>query len=268
MQKALFNVRISKWNDPVHLYCIGDFHIGHINHDYEKLQEIKDMIMSDPYAQVLIMGDNVDGRMPDHKFFELENVDPTIKLSKFIANCYKRFEDFIIDISPKCLGTHCGNHELKVNSVAPYIENICERRQCAFLGYRALSILKIESSCHKANRTYRIFSTHGSGGGRKSGSKINRIEDEAQSSRCDIFIQGHNHLRSFTDGIVHEPVLHRRGISIIERPQAFINSGSFLKSYQVDNYNYSEKASYKPQPTGGIKLIIDPVKNTFKGLTI
>lgn len=266
MQTALFDHRLKQWNDPIHLWCLGDLHFGHINHDYDKLKYVKKEIMKDPYAIVIITGDNVDGRMPDHKYFDLEQVDPQIKMNKFMANCYEAFEDFVSDLAPKVVGIHIGNHELKVNRVFAYVENICSTVNCEYLGYRALSILSTKNSpSGKSQMAYRIFSTHGSGGGRKSGSKVNRIEDEALSSQCDIYIQGHTHFLSCINGVTHTPQLSEGRVFIRERPQIFVNTGSFLKSYKEGTYNYAEKNSYKPQPTGCVMLEILPVPDKIRG---
>jgi len=262
METALFKRTLKSRTERISLYFVTDLHIGHINHDHKKLEKIKKIIKNDKDAMVIIGGDNVDGRMPDHKFFELDNLDPSIKLNKFISNCYQRFEDFVSDLAPKVIGIHIGNHELKVNKCFPYVENICNKFNCAYLGYRALSILAIDSKNKSLIKNFRIFSTHGSGGGRKSGAKINRIEEEMMSTSCDIYLQGHNHFLSYVPSVIQMPVRTCDKVIIHERPIAFVNGGSFLKSYQEGNYNYSEKNSYRPQVTGCVKLIIDC--NNFK----
>lgn len=264
MELAHQFIYLKSTGDPVNIYFIGDTHIGHTNFDSEKYYKHIDILAHDPYGHAFFMGDAADGRQPDHKYFDFEQCSDKYPIKSFMKNCYAEFEKSIKHIKHKIIGIHDGNHDKDIKFGFPYIEDICDRLGVKYLGYRALTILSMKPGVksHAGCRGYTFFTTHGSGGGRKMGAKINRIEDEAQSCDADIYAQGHNHALSFTNGIKHGIYLNKKNEPIIvEREQYFINTGSYLQSYRQGNYSYSEKHSYKPQITGCIRLCIEPRKN-------
>lgn len=267
-------IEIIRTCDSIHLHFIGDTHKGLVNHDEKKFDSLIANIEKDPQAYWFFMGDMCDNRRPDHKFYDPETSD--FKLTKkehnnnFIYSCYKEMKKRLIRIKSKCLGIHEGNHDLGNKYGHPYVLDMCELLKVPYLGYRALSVVTISHpTCTASSQTYKIFTTHGSGGGRKTGAKINRIEDEAMSTDADIYAQGHTHLLSIHEGIKHAASRVVDGaFKIIERPQIFINTGSFLKSYVEGSPNYSEKFSFKPQPTGSAMLKIEARKNKITGYTL
>jgi len=254
---------LSRSTEDIHLYVLTDFHIGHINHDEKKFNEAIRIIREDPLAMVLILGDIADKRDYKHKFFDPDQQAP-IARKNFIWECYKLFKKKIKPIKDKIIGMHCGNHDMS-GTDTHYIEEICADLGIKYLGYRAITVLRIRlKGKGDCNRAFTIFSSHGSGGGRNNGSKVNRIEQEALSTEADIYLQGHNHFLNHTYGVIHSAVLYGSRVSIVEKPKLFVNCGSFLKSYQEGNYTYSEKASYRPQPTGYIKITISPRSRALK----
>ena len=241
---------------PVNLYFLGDTHIGHINHDSDKFKEHIELIKQDKNGIVMFMGDIADGRNPDHKFFDYEQVDTKHPMKGFLNDCYKDFKKTILPIKHQIIGIHCGNHDIESRFRHPYVEELCSELKIKYLGYRALTKLAI-TTVHvnqRNNYEYVIFSCHGSGGGRKIGAKINRIEEEQSSNEADIYVQGHNHTLSFHSSITNYLCTSSKFPRLLERERYFINAGCYLKSYQEGNYSYSEKHSYKPQKTGCVKL--------------
>jgi len=263
MELHYIEIPLKTSTEDVVIYALSDTHIGHINHDEKKFDAAINEIKANPRAKVLIMGDIADKRDYKHKFFDPDQQAP-IARKNFIYQCYKLFKNKIKPIKNQIIGMHCGNHDMS-GSDTHYVEEICADLNIKYLGYRAITILRTHhKNCCRAKTSFTIFSTHGSGGGRNNGSKINRIEQEALSTEADIYMQGHNHFLNHTQGIVHKPVLYNGVVRIHEKQKLFVNCGSFLKSYQEGNYTYSEKASYRPQPTGYVKITINPLKKTIK----
>jgi predicted phosphodiesterase len=261
--ELVFREVTRRYQDPINLYMMGDEHIGHPNHDEKKHKEAIKLITDDPFALVILMGDCVDNREPDHKHFDFEQRSDKYPMKSFIKDCYNDYKSRIEPIKDKILLFHKGNHDFSQKFGFPHVETICEDLGIRFGGYRAFTLLRIQSNSG-GPFAIRIFSTHGTGGGRsKKGSKINRIEDEAISSDCDIYCQGHTHVLSESETITQEPIIHNGKMSIKERERYFFNTGCYLMSYKDGNYSYSEKSSYQPQKTGCVMLQIWPKQNKF-----
>lgn len=237
------------------IYFLGDFHIGHVNSDENKLEKHLKQIEKEKHSYCFIMGDIADKREPDHKYFDPAQLSKNYSLKHFVNNCYKRFKGLIKPISKKIIGIHVGNHDL-CGSSNHWIEEICADFNVPYLGYRALTQLLPTLKNSNPTGPMNIFTTHGSGGGRKSGAKINRIEDEAVSTIADIYAQGHTHYLSYTERLQHYAQKYGGSLNLKEKELFFINTGSYLKSYTQGNYCYSEKASYPPQPTGCVKMTL------------
>ena len=92
---------------------------------------------------------------------------------------------------------------------------------------------------------------HGSGGGRKPGAKVNRVDERAGWwPTADIVASGHNHSRTFTD---------KAGIAMADktlveeqRVQLCFNTGSYMRTYLPDTEgtHYAEQADYPPTVLG------------------
>jgi hypothetical protein len=108
--------------------------------------------------------------------------------------------------------------------------------------------------------SFTFYVHHGHAGGRRSGSKINCLEDAAHIFDCDIVIQGHGHKK-----IIAPPIL-RLGINqqakLIQKKQYAIMSGSFLKGYMPEATTYVEKALYAPSDLGTIQILLRPGANS------
>ena len=110
-------------------------------------------------------------------------------------------------------------------------------------------------------QSYTILSQHGSRGGRKTGSKINACEEMIEHAEADIYAQGHNHFIGFTSGIRQKAIALKGNVTIKNKDHYFVNTGSYLRSYVENQHSYSDDRGYKPQTTGHVKLILDPINN-------
>lgn len=86
---------------------------------------------------------------------------------------------------------------------------------------------------------YTIYATHGSGGGRSAGSKINALEQLSGIVDADVYIHSHTHLPAiFKQNYFRTDV---RNSTVKEVEKLFINTGASLMYG-----GYAERAKYKP----------------------
>jgi hypothetical protein len=86
---------------------------------------------------------------------------------------------------------------------------------------------------------YTVYATHGSGGGRREGGKINRLADLAQIVDADTYLCGHTHLPAvFREGYFRTSK-NNSAVQYVDR--LFVNAAAAL------NYGgYGDKAGFKP----------------------
>jgi hypothetical protein len=107
-----------------------------------------------------------------------------------------------------------------------------------------------------ASHVFVIYASHGFGGSRTSGPKVNRLESVAHSFDADIIILAHEHKKVIAPPII-KLGLSERG-DLIQKKQLAVMSGSFLKSYVKGATSYAEKSGYPPSDLGTVKIYVTP----------
>lgn len=164
------------------------------------------------------------------------------------------------------IGIGMGNHEDKIAGQGEFnpAVDIAERLNLPFLGYNAIIRLRVTVKGKKHSITCVLYWHHGRGSGRTSGGKLKMLQDMTAVVDADVYVVGHTHEIVDAPGVVLS--VNRRGkLRLVAREQLFLNSGTYLKTYnerkrpqQAGQYNegavaatdYGEKAAYKPTVIG------------------
>ena len=86
---------------------------------------------------------------------------------------------------------------------------------------------------------YTAYVTHGGGGGRKEGGKVNRLADLASIVDADIYIHGHTHLPLVFKNSFFRVDPCNSSVQIVDK--LFVNTAAML------NYGgYGDKQGFKP----------------------
>ena len=101
----------------------------------------------------------------------------------------------------------------------------------------------LDSHSHGRKVCYTIHVSHGNGGGRKEGAKIQRLVDLSLIVDADIYICGHSHLPAILPDSFLRPSISNSSISQVDR--LYINTSSKLKY----NNSYGEVFGMKPTST-------------------
>jgi hypothetical protein len=112
---------------------------------------------------------------------------------------------------------------------------------------------------HNRQILYTIYLTHGSGGGRKEGGKIQRLADYAQIVDADIYICGHTHLpASFKTGFARPSAANS---SITYCTKLYVNSAAKL------NYGgYGDTGGFKPPCTDTPIILLNGEKKEMRAV--
>ena len=218
---------------------MADLHIGDSGCDFKSIMERIEYIKNTPNAYCILGGDLMDTAIASSIG---DTYGANLQPMEQLKQCAKIFEP----IKDKILAVLPGNHENRVyKSDGLDITEI----MCAQLGIPekytpTTALLFIRFGDQGGKRYHRPFCytayvTHGSGGGRREGGKINRLADLASIVDTDIYIHAHTHL----------PVIFREAFfrlnagnsSVAQVEKLFVNCAASL-NYQ----GYGDRAGFKP----------------------
>ena len=176
-----------------------------------------------------------------------------------LKHCVKIFEP----IKDKILAVLPGNHENRVykSDGLDLTEIMCSQLGIPekYSPTTALLFIRFGKATRNHGRAnerqfYTIYATHGSGGGRREGGKINRLADLASIVDSDIYIHAHTHLPAvFRESFFRVNSGHS---SVAQVEKLFINCAAAL------NYGgYGDKAGFKPASKKMPVLYLNGVKH-------
>ena len=225
--------------DVIEVIPMADLHIGDSHCDYKGILERIEYIKNTPNAYCILDGDLMDTAIASSIG---DTYSANIQPMEQLKHCVTIFEP----IKDKILAVLPGNHENRVyKSDGIDITEI----MCAQLGipdrYSPTTALifirfgKVNGKNHNRPQLYTIYATHGCGGGRKEGGKVNRLADLASIVDADIYLHAHTHLPLIFKESYYRVSGANSSVSLVEK--LFVNCGASL------NYGgYGDKAGFKP----------------------
>lgn len=224
----------------IELLPLADFHIGDAMADWKLIQSLLKHIEETSNCYCVLGGDLMDTAIASSIG---DTYSANIQPMEQLATCVKLFAP----IKDKILAVVGGNHENRI-----YKSDGIDTTQlmCNQLGiadrYSATTALlfvrfgKDEAHNHHGRKMmYSILLTHGSGGGRKEGGKINRLADLATIVDADVYITAHTHLpATFKTGFFRTSASNS---SVQYVSKLFVNTAAAL-----DYGGYGDKQGYKP----------------------
>lgn len=162
---------------------------------------------------------------------------------------------------------------------------LCQWMKAPFLGTSTLLEVRLGDPGRRSGRTgngmqgctVTIFAHHGTGGGRRRGSHLHRVEDMIAVAEADIYLMGHSHSK------ISDPVdrLYRTpGGYLYHRTKILARTGGFLRGYastpiqtaKTPAYksrgSYVEKSTMVPSSLGGLVLSLGYKRVTTNGQDI
>lgn len=236
------------WEEAT-VYTLADLHIGDKHCDTElvgkRIREIDD----DPHGLVVLNGDlmNTAVRTSVSDVYA-EVMSPMQQIATLV--------DMLTPIKNKIIGVTCGNHENRVyrNDGVDIMRLVCrelgiEERYdpCGVLIFLRFGHKKTHKGIENP-QSYTIYSTHGSGGGRKEGAKAIRLADMATIVDADCYIHSHTHLPMIFMQSFYRVNPGNCSTTKVER--LFVNTGATL-----DYGGYGQMYEFKPAAVATPKVI-------------
>jgi predicted phosphodiesterase len=237
--------------EVIEIHPMADLHIGDPQADFKSIMERIEHIRTTPNAYCILDGDWMDTAIASSIG---DTYSANLQPMEQLKQCVKIFEP----IKDKILAVLPGNHEGRVYKTDGL--DITEI-MCAQLGIpekysptTALLFIRFgKTVMHSRPQLYTAYVTHGSGGGRREGGKVNRLADLASIVDSDIYIHAHTHLPLVFKESFYRVSGSNSSVALVDK--LFVNTAASL------NYGgYGDKQGYKPASKRSPVIYLDGTK--------
>jgi len=206
---------------------VSDYHFADPHSDHKKILEEIEYIKKNDDVFFTIQGDILDCAIAS-------SIGDTYSAQYSPMDELRVCEELFAPIAHKCLCIVQGNHELrhyKSNGIAmaqlmakqlKIEDRYSPTTAVVFLRFGSLD----KDRNHGRKVCYTLYVSHGNGGGRKEGGKIQRLADLAGVVDTDIYIVGHTHLPAVFKERFARPSTANSSITFCDK--LYINSAAKL----------------------------------------
>lgn len=222
--------------EVIEVHPMADLHIGDSQADFKLIMERIEHIKNTDNAYCILDGDLMDTAIASSIG---DTYGANLQPMEQLKQCVKIFEpnkDKILAVLP-------GNHESRIykSDGLDITELMCSQLGIPEKYSPTTALLFIRFGKGQRNRPqlYTAYVTHGSGGGRREGGKVNRLADLASIVDADIYIHAHTHLPLVFKESFFRVSGANSSAALVEK--LFVNTAATL------NYGgYGDKQGYKP----------------------
>lgn len=252
-----------KSTDKWTLVFAGDFHFGSRQCDEALIKKFVGKYKDAERTIIFFMGDEIDAITRTDKRFTPKCMHPRyVSEDNPIDLMIDDFVAIMMPLKGKIIAGADSNHNVTYRGVSGSDAHYRISKALGFerLGYGGwVNILwYFQRACGEVNggrlskiRTTSIHLTHGkpTGATTKAG-KMTALERDAWYFGGDIMAHGHTHLLATPPANIYLDAIPGKG-TYIKKKQRLLNTGSFLKSYSMDEHSpYSEVKRYPPIDMG------------------
>lgn len=248
------------------LYAIGDMHADRLEFDDAKFRAYAKHIAADPHAVAIFVGDALDGRIPGRKHFDPDTVrmDFLGNLKSYVNHGLDVLEDYFRPIVKAKVPLVCisGNHDEYLEEIGLTAEMVKRLGGTAkYLGGEGFVRIRTQGPNKQTGaRSTIVYATHGSGGGKTPGPKVNNMQRTFEWVDADVVMAGHVH-----DGDIR--VIPSYGcttegaLALKTRPRVMYRAPSFVRRSVVGVVGYQGKKGFPSSDEGLLYVRINPMGN-------
>ena len=253
--KVNLNEERKKILKDITIIPIADVHIGDKLSNLKLFKEVLERIKSEPNTYTIINGDLCNMALKNSKSdVYSDSLSPMQQVIKMV--------DYLKPIANKILVIASGNHEDRTQKETNIDVTRLIARELGLEDRYSNSWWYLYLTFGKDIKvrpiTYGITGTHGYGGGRKSGGKINRLEDMSQVVIADLYIMSHTHKPISTKNCIYIPYYQSKALT--KQEMYYLMTNSFLES----NGGYAEKMGFPPSNTSITEATLSSEKRKIK----
>lgn len=239
--------------DRIEIDPLGDLHIGDSCCDFKSIMERIERIEKTPNLYCTLGGDLMDTAVASSIG---DTYGASLQPMEQLKQCVKIFAP----IAHKCLCVLPGNHENRVwkSDGIDMTEIMCAQLGIPEKYSPTTALLFIRFGRNNAQNRHRPilytgYVTHGSGGGRREGGKVNRLADLAAIVDADFYIHHHTHFPVVFKESYFRVSGSNSSVALVEK--LFVNGGASL-GYD----GYGDKAGFKPASKRTPVIYLDGTK--------
>lgn len=243
--------------NEIELHPLSDLHLGDAMCNYKDILAELEYIKNTPNCYCILDGDLMDTAI---KSSIGDTYGANLQPMEQLRHCVELFEP----IKDKILAVCSGNHENRVykQDGIDLTALMCSQLGIAdrYTATTAMLFIRFgHDTQHNRKMCYTLYMTHGTGGGRKEGGKIQRLADLATIVDADIYVMAH----------VHQPAVFRtqfyradpRNNSVSKNEHLFVNTAAWL-----EYGGYGDKMGYKPASTINPTIILNGSKKSARAV--
>lgn len=238
----------------IEIHPMSDLHIGDAHCDYKLILERIEHIKNTENAYCILDGDLMDTAIASSIG---DTYGATIQPMEQLQHCVKLFEP----IKDKILAVLPGNHEHRVYKTdgLDMTQLMCNQIGIHGKYSPTTALLFVRFGKNEKNRPqlYTIYVTHGSGGGRKEGGKVNRLADLASIVDADIYVHGHTHLPLVFKNSYYRTSGANSSVALVDK--LYVNTAASL-----DYGGYGDAQGYKPSSKQSPVIYLNGTKREIK----
>lgn len=246
------------------LYLIGDLHADRKAFQEERFKQWRTQIIKDEYAVVIFLGDAFEGRTPGQKHFNIGSLRPpfVLNMERYVDYCIQVGSSLLKPITDagRPLFTIRGNHD-SYQEWSGFSGALA--RNCGAQYLDGAGIIRLHTGREKWHYTTTIYATHGWGGGRTPGPKLNNLM--ALRGVCDADIYCAAHVHDQMARVVPMLTVPAKGeLKLVSRPVAFLRAAAFLSNGQANEGGYDQDHAYPATDNGLVVLEVNPQERKMR----
>ena len=243
--------------DRIELHPLADLHIGDASCRYEDILAELEYIKNTPNCYCVLDGDLMDTAI---KSSIGDTYSAVLQPMAQLEACVKLFAP----LKDKILAVISGNHENRIykQDGVDMTKLMCDQLGIPERYSPTTALLYIRFGHdikHNCKIRYSLYMTHGTGGGRKEGGKIQRLADLATIVDADVYIMAH----------VHQPAAFRNTFfranpnnnSVTKVEHLFVNTAAWL-----EYGGYGDKQGFKPASTINPTIILSSNRKSMRAV--
>lgn len=241
-------------------YPVGDFHIGNAACDLKKVENTIEGIAKTKNSFVILMGDLAENILPNDKRFNADEIHPRFK--SFYKTLPTEYLSYLVNlltpIKDKIITIHDGNHEETLQKY--YFRNLSAELaghlNTKYTPAQTFTKIQFEYPNKGGHMKSLVINTaHGHQAGRSTGSKVNFMENAVAWIDADIILRGHSH--SLFANKTSRMGVNPRNSKLVRKEIIVGHTGSALETYTSNATTYAERADYRTNTDGFMKIFID-----------
>lgn len=245
--------------DIIEIHPMADLHLGDVHCDYKSILERIEYIKNTPNAYCILDGDLMDTAIASSVG---DTYGASLQPMEQLQQCVKLFEP----IKDKILAVLPGNHEQRIwrQDGLDITKIMCSQLglQDKYSSTSALLFIRFGQegkTGHGRRQWYTMYVTHGSGGGRREGGKINRLTDLASIVDADCYIMGHTHMPAILKESFYRVSGANSSVALVDK--LFVNTAASL-----DYGGYGDAQGFKPASKCAPVIYLDGHKREMRAM--